>query len=291
MDSKVIQKANEALSRAISETLRKTSKENEVREYVSQKVGSEVAEKLIPILAVIAENARFNKEDLMRAFAAVKIDMPNVELQIPDIKFPTEKLTINIPESKIPTINVPRPEVNITVPPIKVPEARIKIDIPDIKAPDIILPERMNVMGSVGLDGVSLRSPLPVQIRDKDGRPVNLLENLTTIIGGSSASPKIVKVSQMPYPTRQKIANITMTDANTEYSYSFPGRTKVFRMKLRAQNAQFKYAFTSGESGTNYVTVNQGGSYGESGIDLGGSTIYFQSPTASQTMEIVCYQD
>lgn len=76
-----------------------------------------------------------------------------------------------------------------------------------------------------------------------------------------------------------------MTSANTEYSYTFPAGTKKFSIKLRALNALLKVAFVSGESGSTYFTVP----YGDILVmeaKVGGSTVYFQSPTASQVAEI-----
>lgn len=81
------------------------------------------------------------------------------------------------------------------------------------------------------------------------------------------------------------IANTAMTSANTEYSYTFPAGTRRFRIKLRALNALLKIAFVSGESGSNYITVPYGDDL-EMRAKIGGSTIYFQSPTASQVAEI-----
>lgn len=85
-------------------------------------------------------------------------------------------------------------------------------------------------------------------------------------------------------------ANVTMTTANTEYSYTFPANTSSFHMKLRAQNVKFKHCWTSGESGTTYMTTPQNSLQSRPGIDLSGVTIYFQSDTASQEMEIDSYQ-
>lgn len=80
-------------------------------------------------------------------------------------------------------------------------------------------------------------------------------------------------------------ANVTMTSADTEYSYTFPAGTQKFSIKLRALNALLKVAFASGTSGSTYFTIP----YGDILVmeaKIGGSTIYFQSPTASQVAEI-----
>lgn len=85
---------------------------------------------------------------------------------------------------------------------------------------------------------------------------------------------------------RPTIANETMTSANTEYSYDIPAGTKRFEIKLRTLNALLKLAFISGESGTNYITIPYGSSYMENDVKAGPLTLYFQSPSSSQTAEI-----
>lgn len=84
---------------------------------------------------------------------------------------------------------------------------------------------------------------------------------------------------------RPTIATVSMTSANTEYSYTFPAGTKRFMIGLRGY-ANMKIAFTEGESGSTYRTIKTGSVYYEDSAKVGGSTIYFQSPNASQTAEI-----
>ena len=85
---------------------------------------------------------------------------------------------------------------------------------------------------------------------------------------------------------RATIANTAMTTADTEYSYEIPAGTKRIKFKLRALNALLKYAFISGASGTTYITIPYGDEEEINDAKLGSQTIYFQSPTASQTLEI-----
>lgn len=89
----------------------------------------------------------------------------------------------------------------------------------------------------------------------------------------------------MPEFAKPTIENTAMTSANTEYSYTFPAGTKKFRIKLRALNALLKVAFVEGESGSNYITIPYG-DHMTVEAKVGGATIYFQSPTASQVAEI-----
>jgi hypothetical protein len=88
--------------------------------------------------------------------------------------------------------------------------------------------------------------------------------------------------------TTPTVANVAMTTAGTEYSYSLPSGTKKFLIKLRG-GSEFKVAYSATTSGTIYISVAKYNWYGESDMDLSGLTIYFQSPTASETAEIISW--
>lgn len=82
------------------------------------------------------------------------------------------------------------------------------------------------------------------------------------------------------------IYNVAMTTAGTEYSQVLPEKTKKVLIKLRSNAASLKLAYVSTESGTNYMTIGTGSSKYLEGAWLQDLTLYFQSPTASQTAEI-----
>jgi len=90
-------------------------------------------------------------------------------------------------------------------------------------------------------------------------------------------------------PTTPITYNVAMTLANTEYSQLLPDNTRKLDIKLRATGTMMKVAFVSTESATNYMTVAYGASLHLENVDLTGVTIYFQSPTASQVAEILCF--
>src|SRR3990167_1700097 len=144
--------AKESLGKAIE-----TEKRN--RNLLSA-IGPAIIDVLRPVLDEILSTFRQSAEDIKQEISNIKIDSPI----IPEIK---------IPEIKIPEIKIPN--VQVDIPPISLPE---------IKIPEVIMPEEMNVRGWVSLMGVDINNPLPVQLRDAKGNPVNLFENLTQIVGG-----------------------------------------------------------------------------------------------------------
>lgn len=81
--------------------------------------------------------------------------------------------------------------------------------------------------------------------------------------------------------------NLTMTNADTEVSQVIPDETRILTMKLRSGSAELKISFEQGQSGTTYITVPRGSSFHMEGVFLSKITVYVQSPTATQVLEIL----
>ena len=139
--------------------------------------GEDAAKALKPLMEEIAKVGKINKEELLDILKNVKVQ---ANMNVPDVI---------VPEIKIPPINVPDVNVaNIHIPEIKVPKAEVSVKIPEIKVPDIIMPKEMDVRGWVRLQGVDLDNPLPVQLRDADGKPVSF--GGTSVISGGGGGGK-----------------------------------------------------------------------------------------------------
>lgn len=132
-------------------------------------------------------------------------EISKIKIQIPEIKVPEAQVRVEIPEIKIPEIRVPEikiPEIKIPeikIPPIKVPKPEVTVNPPSINIPKLEWPnDEMPIRGWVSLMGVDLNNPLPVQLRDAKGNPVNLFENITSISsGGGGARIGRVSVNQL----------------------------------------------------------------------------------------------
>lgn len=104
-------------------------------------------------------------------------------------------------------------------------------------------------------------------------------------LGGSSIKPA----------TQVTMANVSLSSADTEYSYTFPANTVGFDVKLRGQGTLLLYAWetgklpTSGDSSA-YATVPQNGLQSQDNVEWSGKTIYLQTGSTSQVAEIVTYQ-
>lgn len=83
--------------------------------------------------------------------------------------------------------------------------------------------------------------------------------------------------------TTETVEHVTLTNANTEYSYTFPANTIAYLIKTQSGH-DFKYAPRVGESGTKYLTLPV---YEKNGIEpITSRTVYFQSKRAGEIMEI-----
>jgi len=89
--------------------------------------------------------------------------------------------------------------------------------------------------------------------------------------------------------TTPQIFNITVPLANTEVSQALPANVKRFLIKVRGYKSKLKLSYTAGQSGTNYIEVSLGNSYGEEGINVPSLTTYFQTDKANQIVEILAW--
>lgn len=89
---------------------------------------------------------------------------------------------------------------------------------------------------------------------------------------------------------RPTLTNVSMTSANTEYSYALPSGTSKALIKLRDGTVACKLGYVSGASGTTYLTIPAGSSKEITDIKGTGITLYFQSASASQVLEVEVWQ-
>jgi len=81
--------------------------------------------------------------------------------------------------------------------------------------------------------------------------------------------------------------NVTLGPADTEQSQALPANTKGFIIKTRG-NAELKFTDKAGMSGTTFTTVKGRAFYSECWFYTG-LTLYFQSPTTGDVVEIVAF--
>lgn len=127
------------------------------------------------------------------------------------------------------------------------------------------------------VDGASGGGPIEViidhttdSIRLGDG--TNLI---TATVDGSKVGLD-VNVLNTPTVNTPIITNISVGTPNTQFSHAFDSDTKRFMIRTR-NNGKMNIAFTSGQTGTNYITLRPGNIYFEEDVqNTGALTIYFQ---------------
>ena len=78
---------------------------------------------------------------------------------------------------------------------------------------------------------------------------------------------------------------VTMGDANTQVSYDIPIGARQVLIKLRSGTAKLKYYLVSGDlSKTSTLAAGQSRNFSD--VIFAEFTMYFQSPSASQVLEI-----
>jgi len=135
------------LDKALKGFLDKTRKQamGDAQPEMERTITQNVMKIFEPVVAQLSEHAKITKEDLTSALSGLKIPPSQV----------------NIPEIKLPQINVPAPQVkvNYTPPAINIPKNDIK------------MPEIMKILGEVTLP-YDRKNPLSVLMVDPAGNPM-----------------------------------------------------------------------------------------------------------------------
>jgi len=99
----------------------------------------------------------------------------------------------------------------------------------------------------------------------------------------ASSSVSLLNLAEAVAPT---LYNVACASANTEYSQALGG---VRKFLIRARTGNLKVCFTSGQSGSTFVSVPAGTTYSEDLIHPTALTLYFQNDTASTVVEIIAW--
>lgn len=92
--------------------------------------------------------------------------------------------------------------------------------------------------------------------------------------------------SRQVVATNPTIYNLSMPTAGTEYSQALGSSTKKLLVRMR-DKGRTRFAFSSGDTNVEWITLEPGAVYFEENLDLNGVTIYLQSNIAGQTAEIL----
>lgn len=172
--NKLLQEAYKTIDKMVTQTRQSKQLSEETRKDVLVAVSKDILSVLQPLLGEIAEKSKVNAKEITKAVSEATIRV-NVEANTPEVN-------VNVPDVIIPEIKVPK----------------IEYTPPTINLKDIKFPETQQIEGWVKLMGVSMEKPLPVTLRNADGSPANLFENLTTLVNQGGGGFRHVIVDKMP---------------------------------------------------------------------------------------------
>jgi len=202
--------------------------------------GKDAAKLLEPLMEELAKVGKFNKEEIKEILSNVKVQT--------NVTTPKAEVEVKIPTIKIPPVDMS----GVKWPPIKVPKAEVIVRVPEIKVPNVVMPDEMNIKGWVQLQGIDLNNPLPVQLRDADGKPVSLGGN--TIFSGGSGGGKSDYFTIKGY-SKSAFAELQNGDGRLKVSVE-TGGSGLTDNELRASHLDVKQL--SGSIDSVYVTSNFG---------------------------------
>jgi hypothetical protein len=89
---------------------------------------------------------------------------------------------------------------------------------------------------------------------------------------------------------KPNIINLTLTSQSTEYSTTFGGNTNIKKLLVKSRDLTqtLQLAFTSGASGTTYITIPPGNSYYEENLHAS-VVLYVQCTTAAGVVAEIIY--
>lgn len=102
-------------------------------------------------------------------------------------------------------------------------------------------------------------------------------------IFGSSGGQQQITIVGVSSP---QITEVPLLLASTEYSIVFPAGTKRYLIKLRDSGVELKLRYISGGD---YLTIPRGCNYSEDEISAATLTIYVESVSSSQIVELVTW--
>ena len=108
--------------------------------------------------------------------------------------------------------------------------------------------------------------------------------SLRSFVDNDSGNP--VPVSLTPAIVSPTIYNVATTTADTEVSQVLSANTKQLLIQNRGRG-RVQFSFTSGQSGTNYITIPPGASLTLTDLNISSGTLYLQSNKANQTIEVL----
>ncbi len=157
------------------------------------------------------------------------------------------------------------------------------LDNGDAGALAIDVAGRAQIVGAAAEDGAATGNPVLIGGR-YDATPRTLEDGDAGAAAIDSAGRLIVSAATIP-----TVYNVTLIDANAEYSQALPTGCRAVAFRCRDPYATIRFAWEPGKVAgkiSPYQTLGAGGEYWKENVYLIGATLYFASSKAGVTVEI-----
>jgi len=183
----------------VKDALDKAIEQKKMTADFAKSIGPAVIDVLRPVLEEIASNSKLPVDEITKAISQIKVNVSDIKVPTPHITVPP----IIVPKQDAPIVNYTPPDIKVNVPVIDIKGLAARIEIP----------KEMDVKGWISLMGYDrglLSNPLPVQIRDANGKPVlfNAGGSIISGGGGGGGSVKVINASNEP-------VNVTIVGGST----------------------------------------------------------------------------
>lgn len=116
-------------------------------------------------------------------------------------------------------------------------------------------------------------------------------DQMRNLMGALTGGSSIGTNPGLKSATNWETDRLALTSANTQYSYTFPSNTVSWTFKLRTPGASLFYSSATGKlpvsgDASTYMTMLPMGARSQDGVEWGGVTMYFETDTASQVVEL-----
>ena len=145
-------------------------------------IGKDIIDSVSPVLAEHNKQFQESTQEIIRSvLKEIKVELPKIDSPQFDNDGLKSTILSSIKEA-FGGLRFPEPKVNVRVPDVNIPEIKLPTD-PGVK-------EMRDWMKRMNYD---VNNPMPVQLRDKDGKVVNLLEMMSRMSGGGSGGGRALQ--------------------------------------------------------------------------------------------------
>ena len=229
MNDDILNKFREKLDTAI-DSVKRVREEDDRRRLMST-IGQDLAGMMAPFLAEIATSSKMNKDTVAELMYQLRGEVADASIKGID----TTPIITAI-EQAMGNVNIPQPKVTVKIPPIR---------MPDIKMPDEMgIKGWAEFMGALG----DTNNPIPVQLRDHKGNPINLFENISAVSGGGGGKHDFFTIKGF---SQSAYAEVMNSDGRLRVSVE-TGGSGITDSELRASSVPVEQV--SGSTWSTYVT-------------------------------------